>query len=83
MTVWLDATVALLVLLAVCGWCCARGSTANRIVALMLSGEIATLALVAMTAGYQRSFYIDTALAAAILPYPSSIVFANFYERWL
>ena len=83
MTAWLVASLALVVALAVCGWRCVRGGTEDRLVALMLSGEVATLALVALSAGYGRSFYIDTALVAAILPYPSAIVFANFYERWL
>ena len=83
MNVWLDAALALVVALAACGWRCARGKLDDRIVALMLSGEIATLALLALAVGYGRGFYADTALTAAILPYPSAIVFANFYERWL
>lgn len=83
MNVWLYAALALLVALGASGWRCVHGELDDRIVALMLSGEIATLALLAMAVGYGRGFYADTALTAAILPYPSSIVFANFYERWL
>lgn len=83
MNAWLVAALALLVPMAACGWACCRGRTADRITALMLSGEVATLLFLVLAAGYHRDFYLDCALAAAILPYPSSIVFAHFFERWL
>jgi multicomponent Na+:H+ antiporter subunit F len=83
MNAWLVAALALLVPLAACGWACRTRTLADRIVALMLAGEIATLVLLLLAAGYHRDFYVDCALAAAILPYPSSIVYAHFFERWL
>lgn len=83
MNAWLVTALVLFAPMAACGWCCRSGTTAGRIVALMLTGELATLILLALAAGYHRDFYLDCALAAAILPYPSSIVFAHFFERWL
>lgn len=80
---WLAAAAGFMIALAVCGWSCSRGTSGDRLVALMFTGEISTLIFLVLAAGYQRDFYIDCALAAAILPYPSSIVFAHFFERWI
>jgi multisubunit Na+/H+ antiporter MnhF subunit len=83
MTAWTIAVLALFLPLAAAGWGCARGKTEDRLVALMFAGEVATLILLALAAATHRGFYVDCALAAAILPYPSSIVFAQFYEKWV
>lgn len=83
MTAWTITVLVLFVPLAIAGWGCARGRSEDRLVALMFAGEIATLILLALAAASHRSFYVDCALAAAILPYPSSIVFAHFFEKWV
>lgn len=83
MSVWIWGAAVFLIALAAPAWRCVRGHTDDRLVALMYTGELATLAFLVMSVASHRSFYIDCALAAAILPYPSSIVFSHFYERWL
>jgi multisubunit Na+/H+ antiporter MnhF subunit len=83
MTAWTVATLVLFAPLAIAGWACGRGRSEDRLVALMFSGEIATLIFLALTTVSHRGFYIDCAVVAAILPYPSSIVLAHFFERWI
>ncbi len=67
MSVWIYSAAIFLIALAAPAWRCARGRTDDRLVALMYSGELATLAFLVMSVAAQRSFYIDCALAAAIL----------------
>ena len=83
MTAWLVFLGILLVALLGAGAGSMRGRTDARIVALMFSGELATLTFLALAAIARHDYYIDCALVAALLPYPSSIVFAHFFERWL
>jgi multisubunit Na+/H+ antiporter MnhF subunit len=83
MNAWQIAVVVLMVPFCVGGWACCRGSVENRLVGLMFGGEIATLVFLALAAASHRGFYIDCALATAILPYPASIVFAHYFEQWL
>lgn len=83
MNVWLLCALVLMVPLALCCAGCLWGESSRRLVALLMSGEVATLILLALALAYHRAFYVDCALAAAILPYPSSIVYAHFFEKWL
>jgi multisubunit Na+/H+ antiporter MnhF subunit len=83
MSAWTIATLVLFVPLAIGGRACCRGHSEDRLVGLMFAGEVATLIFLTLTSVSHRGFYIDCALVAAILPYPSSIVFAHFFEKWL
>lgn len=83
MSAWELAALVLLLPFAAGGWGCCRGSVGDRLVAMMFAGEVATLVFLALAAASHRGFYIDCALATAILPYPASIVYGGFFEEWL
>jgi multisubunit Na+/H+ antiporter MnhF subunit len=83
MTLWLAACAILMAPLTCATWRANRGPIADRLVALMFAGEIATLIFLGLGVAYHRDFYLDCALTAAILPFPSSITYAHFFERWV
>lgn len=83
MSAWMLAGCMCMIALVAPAWRCSRGGTNDRLIGLMFAGELATLVLLALAVAFERSFYVDCALAVAILPYPSALVFAHFYEKWL
>jgi multicomponent Na+:H+ antiporter subunit F len=77
---WLVAALALLAGLIPCGIVCLRGEPTERLVGLTMAGTIDALVLLLLAAGYQRTIYLD--LALALLTFAGGLVFARFLERW-
>jgi multisubunit Na+/H+ antiporter MnhF subunit len=55
----------------------ARGRTLDRLAGLAMAGVVATLEMLLLSAGYQRSSYVDTCLVLATLSLTGSLVFAR------
>jgi multisubunit Na+/H+ antiporter MnhF subunit len=58
-----------------------RGHVLDRLVGLAMAGVVATLVMLLLAAGYQRSAYVDTALVLAALSLTGSLVFARLVVR--
>jgi multicomponent Na+:H+ antiporter subunit F len=83
MNAWLWAAVVILICFIPCSYVCFRGKTVvDRLVALELASVLETLVLVLIAQGYQRSVFIDIALAMAVLSFGGGLVFTRFIERW-
>ena len=82
MNAFLWAATAMLALLVPCGLLAARGSILDRVVALQLAGSIATLALLVMAEGFNRSIYVDVALVFGLSSFVASLAIVRFLERW-
>jgi len=84
MTIWLVAEIALLLILVPCAGVIVHGAQlTDCLAALQLAGTIATLALIILAEAMQRPSFYDLGLAAAVLSFPSALVFGHFVERWL
>jgi multisubunit Na+/H+ antiporter MnhF subunit len=83
MSVWLLASAALMLGLLPCVLLAMRGNVVDRIVALQLAGVFAVLALLAFEQGEQRQSFFDLSLALAVLMFPSSLLVAQVFRRWL
>jgi multisubunit Na+/H+ antiporter MnhF subunit len=83
MSVWLLASVALLLGLLPCVLLAMRGNVVDRIVALQLGGVLAVLALLTFEQGEQRQSFFDVSLALAVLTFPASLLVAQVFRRWL
>ncbi len=83
MNVWLIAVLALLPPLAVPAYVAVSRGTADRLIAVELATSIAALILVVMSFAFDQSSFVDLALTLALLTLPSTLVFAQFLERWL
>jgi multicomponent Na+:H+ antiporter subunit F len=75
------AALALLAGLIPCGIVCLRGEPTERLVGLTMAGTIDALVLL-LAAGYQRTIYLDLALALALLNFAGGLMFARFLARW-
>ena len=80
---WLLATLALLPPLAVPLVACARGPTAQRLVAVQLLTIIGVLLLAALSFVLTEASSIDLALTLGLLNVPATLLFAVVLERWL
>jgi multicomponent Na+:H+ antiporter subunit F len=83
MNVWLAAEVALLPALAVPLWVAARGSVANRLVAVQLATVLTGLMGIVFSFATDQQSIVDLLLALALLSLPGSLLLAHFLERWL
>jgi multisubunit Na+/H+ antiporter MnhF subunit len=84
MNAWLWAATVLLVAgMAPCLAVTLRSDALERLVGLELAGVVATLVLLLLAQGLDRSSYIDLALVLSLLSFAGSLVFARFLERWL
>ncbi|WP_162604877.1 monovalent cation/H+ antiporter complex subunit F [Geomonas ferrireducens] len=83
MNIWLFCALALLLLMAPCGWLCFRGTIMERFVALQLAQLFAVLAILLLAEGYRRAIYFDLSLVLAVLSFASGLVYLRFLERWL
>ncbi len=84
MTGWLAGAFALCAGLVPCGWVCLRANDAvERLVALEMAAALVTLAMVMIAEAMQRTFFLDLALAQALLSFGGGLVFARFLERWV
>jgi len=78
---WELAALGLLVALMPCGLVCARAPTMDRLVALQLATNIASLLLLVLARVYERSIYFDVALVLAVLSFPGTLLFVRLLER--
>jgi len=79
---WLVAAAALLVVgmlpaVVVAG----RGDVLDRLAGLAMAGVVATLEMLLLSEGYQRSSYVDAGLVLAALSLIGSLVFARLVVR--
>jgi multisubunit Na+/H+ antiporter MnhF subunit len=79
---WLVGAAVLLVVgmlpaVAVAG----RGPILDRLSGLAMAGVVATLEMLLLAAGYQRSSYVDVGLVLAALSLTGSLVFARLVVR--
>jgi multisubunit Na+/H+ antiporter MnhF subunit len=58
-----------------------RGQVLDRLAGLAMAGVVATLVMLLLATGYQRSSYLDTALVLAALSLTGSLVFARLVVR--
>lgn len=80
-TAWLAAATVLLVGVGVCGLAAWRRPPFPALVALELAGTLATVTLVCLTVGFQRSSYGNVAIVAAVLNWVGSLVYVRFLDR--
>lgn len=83
MTLWLMAATGMLLGLAPSCIGVMHGRIMERFVALQMAQIVVVLTMVLMAIGYQRSIYLDVALAMSALSLASGLVFVRFLERWL
>lgn len=82
-TAWLLAAALLMLGLIPCGIVVVRGKALERVVALQAGSVIAVLAMLVYEQGVGRPSFFDLSLALAVLSFPSALLYAHFYERWL
>jgi len=58
-----------------------RGSVLDRLAGLAMAGVVATLDMLLLSEGYQRSSYVDAGLVLAALSLTGSLVFARLVVR--
>ncbi len=80
-TVWLVAGAVLLVGVGLCGVAAWRRPPFEALVALELAGTLATVTLVCLTVGFQRSSYGDVPIIAAVLNWVGALVYVRFLDR--
>ena len=82
-TAWLLAAALLMLGLVPCGIVVVRGKALERVVAVQTGSVIAVLAMLVYEQGVGRPSFFDLSLALAVLAFPSALLYAHFYERWL
>ncbi len=83
MNPWLLASVVVVSGAVPAGIQVFRGDAMDRLVGLELMGILVPIALLLLSQAFQRTAYLDLALAAALLAFGAGLVFARFLERWL
>jgi multisubunit Na+/H+ antiporter MnhF subunit len=58
-----------------------RGHLLDRLAGLAMAGVVATLDMLLLSEGYQRSSYVDAGLVLAALSLTGSLVFARLVVR--
>jgi multisubunit Na+/H+ antiporter MnhF subunit len=58
-----------------------RGGVLDRLAGLAMAGVVATLEMLLLSEGYQRSSYLDVGLVLATLSLTGSLVFARLVVR--
>ena len=58
-----------------------RGGVLDRLAGLAMAGVVATLGMLLLSEGYQRSSYLDVGLVLATLSLTGSLVFARLVVR--
>jgi multisubunit Na+/H+ antiporter MnhF subunit len=81
--VWLVAGLALMLGLVPCTIVATRGTLVDRLIGLELAAVLTVLALLTIEQGLQRQSFYDLSLALAVLTFPSSLLFARIFRRWL
>ncbi len=83
MNPWLLAGMALVASAIPAGWQTFSGDPMDRLAGLELMGILVPMALLLFAQAFQRTAYLDLAVAAALLAFGAGLVFARFLERWL
>ena len=60
-----------------------RGDPMDRLTGLEMMGILVPMALLLLAQAFQRSAYLDLAVASALMAFGAGLVFARFLERWL
>ncbi len=83
MNPWLLVSSVLLLSTIPAGVQVFKGDAMDRIVGLELMGILVPMILLLLSQAFQRTAYLDLAVAAALLAFGAGLVFARFLERWL
>lgn len=83
MNSWFAAAWVLLLLLGPCIVAALRGTTIDALIALEVATALAVVTLLLIEQGLQRQTFFDVSLALAVLTFPSTLLFARIYRRWL
>ncbi|HZO95250.1 MAG TPA: monovalent cation/H+ antiporter complex subunit F [Candidatus Baltobacteraceae bacterium] len=83
MNVWYAASIAMLLCLIPCVVVAVRGRAIDALIALEVATALGVIALLLLEQGMQRQTFFDVSLALAVLAFPSTLLFARFYRRWL
>ena len=81
MSIWLAASVTLILALILCGVIASRGSVFDRLLGLQLSGPIGGMALLSLAEGFGRSVYADVALVFVVVNVVTTLVYVRLLER--
>lgn len=82
-TIWFSAAGVLMLGFIPCTILAVRGRAVDRLIALEVASTLAVLTLLAIEQGLERQSFFDLSLALAVLAFPSTLLFARFYHRWL
>ena len=80
---FLIAAIAMLLALVLPGWVAARGTLAQRLVALELCSIVTALVLVCPSLAFGQPSFLDVAVAQVVLALPGTLVLTVCLERWL
>ncbi len=83
MNLWFAASLVLMAGLVPCAVVALRGRTIDALVALQIATALTILVLLLIEQGLQRQSFFDVSLALAVLSFPSTLLFARVYRRWL
>jgi len=81
--IWYAAAIALMLCLIPCIVVAIRGGIIDALIALEVATALCVLVLLLVEQGMQRQSFFDVSLALAVLAFPSTLLFARFYRRWL
>jgi multicomponent Na+:H+ antiporter subunit F len=81
MSIWLAASVALILALIPCGVIASRGSPFDRMLGLQLAGPVGSMALLTLAEGFGRSIYADVALVFVVVNVVTTLVYIRLLER--
>ena len=83
MNPWLLAGCAVVLSAVPAGVQVFRGDAMDRLSGLEMMGILVPIALLLLSQVFQRTAYLDLAVASALLAFGAGLVFARFLERWL
>jgi multisubunit Na+/H+ antiporter MnhF subunit len=81
MNAWLIAALALVLALLPAAFVVVRFPPIDRLIAVSLATNIASLVLLVMAVGLRQPSFCDLALTLAVLQPPAALVFVHFMER--
>lgn len=81
LTDWLVSGAVLVAAMTLCGVAAWRRQPFEALIALEMAGTLATVVLVCLTVGFQRSVYGDVPLMAAVLNWVGALVYIRFLDR--
>jgi multisubunit Na+/H+ antiporter MnhF subunit len=82
-TVWTVYAVIFLALVFVAGLLALRGTAFDRLLALEVAGNLATLSLLVMAQAFERDVYFDLAVVTGAMSFVGTLYFVRFLESGL